>query len=432
MQTDYGRNIRNKLSQGYLFKIIDFGSLHVFEDVDTYPAIFLFSANLTYKLEYLLITNLNNFVTTAIQNWNTIEMKNLGKESWNFNSFNLISSLNSKPVKYLMLKDIASCNIGDLTGMDKAFIFNINDSSYLNIENEVIYDYAYRGEEVESYIQVNPKNKIIYPYYQDQFGKTVLFAEDVFSDKYPNAYNYLLKNKNLLMERIDSRKKYAFEENWYRHLRQGNINYYTPEKIIIKGIGTKLSAGLLGENKIFNGANCPAIQILDNSLSLKYLLCILNSKLITFHLNSICPKKLGNYYRYNASNISDLPFVKITPFTQKPFIEKAEQMLILNKEFQDSSHKFQRMIQRKFDLEELPGKLQNWFLLSYKEFIAELGKKKVKLTLSQEAEWEDYFNTEKAKALEIKNQIDSTDKEIDSMVYALYELTDDEVKIVEG
>ncbi len=30
-----------------------------------------------------------------------------------------------------------------------------------------------------------------------------------------------------------------------------------------------------------------------------------------------------------------------------------------------------------------------------------------------------------------KNQIDQTDKEIDHMVYALYELTEEEIKIVE-
>ena len=71
-------------------------------------------------------------------------------------------------------------------------------------------------------------------------------------------------------------------------------------------------------------------------------------------------------------------------------------------------------------------------MLSNKEFIAELGKKKVKLTLAQEAEWEDYFNTEKAKALQIKKQTDDTDREIDRMVYSLYELTEDEIKIVEG
>jgi type II restriction/modification system DNA methylase subunit YeeA len=83
-------------------------------------------------------------------------------------------------------------------------------------------------------------------------------------------------------------------------------------------------------------------------------------------------------------------------------------------------------------MEDLPGKLQNWYLLSYNEFIAELGKKKVKLSLTEEAEWEDYFLQEAKKALEIKAAIETTDKEIDQMVYKLYELTDDEIRIVEG
>ena len=44
---------------------------------------------------------------------------------------------------------------------------------------------------------------------------------------------------------------------------------------------------------------------------------------------------------------------------QQPLIYKADQMLSLNKDLQASSQKFQRTIQRKFALEELPGKLQN-------------------------------------------------------------------------
>jgi type II restriction/modification system DNA methylase subunit YeeA len=45
---------------------------------------------------------------------------------------------------------------------------------------------------------------------------------------------------------------------------------------------------------------------------------------------------------------------------------------------------------------------------------------------------EDFITSEQAKALEIIKQIDTTDREIDHMVYALYELTEDDVKIVEG
>ena len=85
----------------------------------------------------------------------------------------------------------------------------------------------------------------------------------------------------------------------------------------------------------------------------------------------------------------------------------------------------------KFKLDEMPRKLKDWFKLSYCEFIKELAKKKVKLSLFEKVEWEDYFNSESKKALELKAQIDATDKTIDAMVYELYGLTDEEIKIVE-
>jgi hypothetical protein len=71
-------------------------------------------------------------------------------------------------------------------------------------------------------------------------------------------------------------------------------------------------------------------------------------------------------------------------------------------------------------------------LLSYTDFIKELAKKNVKLSLSQEAEWENYFLEEAKKALSIKTIIETTDKEIDAMVYELYGLTEEEIKIVEN
>ena len=67
----------------------------------------------------------------------------------------------------------------------------------------------------------------------------------------------------------------------------------------------------------------------------------------------------------------------------------------------------------------------------YAEFVAELRKKKIKLSLSDEAEWEEYFLQEQKKALELKAAIETTDRDIDRMVYQLYGLTNDEIQIVE-
>ena len=42
------------------------------------------------------------------------------------------------------------------------------------------------------------------------------------------------------------------------------------------------------------------------------------------------------------------------------------------------------------------------------------------------------FENKKAEAQMLKTEIDKTDKEIDQMVYELYGLSEDEIKIVEG
>ena len=55
----------------------------------------------------------------------------------------------------------------------------------------------------------------------------------------------------------------------------------------------------------------------------------------------------------------------------------------------------------------------------------------MKLSIAEEAEWEDYFLQEQKKALELKNKIEITDKEIDAIVYDLYRLTEEEIEIIE-
>ena len=47
-------------------------------------------------------------------------------------------------------------------------------------------------------------------------------------------------------------------------------------------------------------------------------------------------------------------------------------------------------------------------------------------------EWMELFETKKAEAQTLKSEIEKTDIEIDQMVCELYELTDEEIKIMEG
>jgi len=167
----------------------------------------------------------------------------------------------------------------------------------------------------------------------------------------------------------------------------------------------------------------------NENYSSKVFWILLNSKLINWYCYRFIFARAIRTMHFDNSITNRIPIPK--DFKQQPFIEKADLMLTLNKDLLDQSQKFQRTIQRKFELETLPKKLQDWYLLSYADFIKELGKLKVKLTLSQEAEWEDYFTQEATKVLALKNEIDTTDKAIDKMVYELYGLSKEEIEIVE-
>lgn len=163
-----------------------------------------------------------------------------------------------------------------------------------------------------------------------------------------------------------------------------------------------------------------------------FITSLLNSKTIQYYYQSKFAANTDVFPKIRIGQVKQLPIKEVSLENQQPFIEKADQMLSLNKELQELSAKFQRNLQREFSLETLSKKLQNWYELSFAEFLKELAKAKLNLTLSQKAEWEDYFLAEQQKAISIKSQIDQTDKEIDQMVYELYGLTEEEIKIVEN
>ena len=80
----------------------------------------------------------------------------------------------------------------------------------------------------------------------------------------------------------------------------------------------------------------------------------------------------------------------------------------------------------------LRNHLKNIDKTDFKTFLKELKKKKVTLTLKDQDEWEEYFETYQKELLELQSQINATDKQIDEMVYELYGLSEDEVAVVEG
>ena len=211
-----------------------------------------------------------------------------------------------------------------------------------------------------------------------------------------------------------------------------NIDIFeAKEKLIFRQTSDKIIGMYITDGFVMRDNTHILLKKNTIEIDLKFALAILNSKLLNYYYQLINPEKGEALAQVKLFHLANLPIKNISLKFQQPFIEKADQMLTLNKELQEISGKFQRNLQREFALEKLSKKLESWFDLSYDDFLKELKKLKIELTLSQKAEWEDYFLQEKAKALDCQSNIQSTDKEIDQMVYELYGLSEEEIEVVE-
>ena len=344
---------------------------------------------------------------------------------------NTINSLvnfkvSEKNIQNLYLKDsfknVISINKNDIIEKyNKKFIVNIN----------IILDKLLKlNEKFGTYLELH-KGWMSVPkkIKNDKFNfeKGIFTKEEIEKKGLSEYCSRYLEGRDIHRYYIDNVEKYVYSNDIDKTTKQW---HYTPKLILQRIVGqnkNKIFATVDLENRIiFPNANL--VNLVNQNENIKFYIVILNSTLISYFYNLYYGESNTNLTKVAFENI---PIPNIENINQQPFIEKADKMLSLNKELQEISQKFQRMIMREFNLEKLSTKLQNWYLLNFDEFIKELSKAKVKLSLSQKADWEDYFVVEKEKAEILNNEIIKTDKEIDKMVYELYGLSEEEIKVIE-
>ncbi len=170
-------------------------------------------------------------------------------------------------------------------------------------------------------------------------------------------------------------------------------------------------------------------SIKTERVNMKFLTVVLNSKLIKFWLR-YKGKMQGDLFQVDKAPLMDLP-IKIDE-NQQPFIALADKMLALHKNLQEKTEKFIKRIKSNLEIKKITKNLENFYNFGFKTFIKELKKQKIKLSLSDQDEWEDYFEQYKTEINQLQKQINKTDREIDTIVYELYELTPQEIEIVEN
>ena len=287
----HAENFRNKLLKNWwIDELLDCTNFEIFENATVRNIITFFSKDNSKNFVWYRNTkDVENFKEFLRKKKETIIIKNLQINSKNWG---LAFKLDKKNI--------------DIVSKIKENSITIN-SVFPNISQWLIaYDkYKWQNEEII-------KNRV-YHYFslEKEWLKKWLYWWDV--KKYFMNWNW---------------KEYIDYCDWIANWRTSN--FFNENRILIREITNPSIFASYVEWEYYND---PAIiNILEWELSLKYLLWLLNSKLITFyHFNSSPKATKWAFPKILVTDIKNFPIKEISQEKQKPFIEKVDKILEITK-----------------------------------------------------------------------------------------------------
>jgi len=354
---------------------------------------FLFGQVRSYKLHQedissLLNTLVRNPYSTDLITFDRICVSDLSDEPWVFVwpfEKSLWEKLNSIPQR---LRNITSHIFqGIKTSADPIYIVDLlaekNDScivhckfnnSKYEIESSLLRPLI-KGGQMQRYHTGSTEKRLIFPY-----DKGKLLSSDSLINETPKTWQYLLDHKYYLEKRERGKMK---GPQWYAYGRSQALTTMGLSKIITPDYYACASYCLDTEGRYhFCGGGAGGYGIvLKLGINQLYILGLLNSKLLDWYLRKITMRAYQTAYMYVKKYIEQLPIRKID-FDNPDDVAKHDRIV--------------KLVEQMLDLHK------------------RLAAAKVP--------------DEKTR---IQRQIDVTDKQIDNLVYDLYGLTKEEIKIVE-
>jgi hypothetical protein len=387
----YGQSLRGLLARGNnLAEVVHFGHQQVFAVATTYTCL-LFLKRGTDKCRFIKVDDLAAWRATskATEGWVTADR--ITATVWNFAigpEAKLFERLRRIPA---VLGDVAarmaqgirtSANevyVLDLVAEDKDSLTAYSKQLQINIELERgAVSLFLQGREIKRY-RIMPSGKaVIIPYRTLESG-IELIPETEFREILPRAFNYLLSNKRYLESRENGRMRGA---GWYGYVYPKNIDVMASRKILVPDIADAAAFALDEEGGYAFTSGYAIILKASVAESPKYILGLLNSRVLDFFLKKVSTPLRGGFFRYFTQFIEQLPIARID------FTSPADK----------SRH--DRMVQ-----------LVEGMLSLHQQLAA--AKAPHDKTILQ-------------------TQIDATDRQVDRLVYDLYGLTEEEIRIVEG
>ena len=417
--SDKASRLRNYiLANTSILKIINFEKYHVFKDAGITTCILILQKN----------NNLNNAKVISLKEQDYSENSIIESISQLNNFYDVTFSFN---MPYALVNNKIS-TINDKIDKDKHLLGSILKvgSGMQTAANDVFCFSEYPKEIPSKYIKKRISGENIFKYYSKPTSEYLIYFENIenFEMLPESIKKHLITHQEILKERATVKNE---GRAWWRYSRPMHKEYYEYDKIWCS-YRSKRNSFVFDNTQNYVGlTNTTVIFGNNNDWNLKYILALLNSKVLDFRYKSIGKQTGSGVYEYFENQISKLPIPNATPELQQSLASKAEQMMELNKQLHESIDSALELIQTEYQPKKISQNLEKFYTLGIHPFIEELEKQKVKLSLTQKEELIIWYKEKSDKLNKIKQQIDALDNEIDKEVYKLYNLTDEEIKIIE-
>jgi len=381
MRAKYGEPLRKFLKENtQVLKLIDFSGYRVFaQTVDTCIVLFKKKPEEENTITFAVInSDVKNPITYAQENWKTLSQSSLSDSVWTLADEKILKLKEKiekigKPLKEWNVR----INRGVLTGYNKAFIIDNETKERLCREDPKsieILKPILRGRDIGRYYYRWAGLWLIYipwhfPLHNRKVKGASKEAEQMFKKQYPAIYNHLFQYKKQLENRNKAETGIRYE--WYALQRFASDYYedFEKEKIVWQRVTRQFSFVIVPKGWYI--LDSMAFLVGD---SLKYILGLLNSTLIDYYIKTYVHLYSDKGFLLSNQYVEKIPLPPIT--SQNQSIAQKIEMLV---------------------------------------------DKILSLTQSED------YPENKEKQLQVKEY----EKEIDHLVYKLYNLTPEEIELIE-
>jgi len=349
-QAEYGQAIRSFIETGnHLLRINDFTTNQVFTNATTYTCLLFLSKSFNNSFDYQRIELGNQLPQSLFTTKTTKILSHKLQGKWNLKANGKEAIFEKLHRNKTTLKEISRKIFkGSSTGNDHVYLVKLisrkakHSQVYspaldenIKIENNLLKPYIY-GSDVRKFY-INPSDvHLIFPYRVDE-AASLIDHEEMMST-YPLTMNYFMRVKKLL-----SRRKLDFTGiDFYKYSAGRSLVEYNQKKILIPDLLVESRIGLDTHGEYFHGPAIHSVILNEQykNLHTNYIVALLASKLFWFFISMTSTALRGNAYRLTPEYINSFPIKLIDPKNkseiqqQATIIKTVDQLLRLNQEFQ--------------------------------------------------------------------------------------------------